>query len=109
MRSATDSATSLASSTSRDDQDGVIPSFIIPVDEANAAMRDFRKTVLARSASCVISGEGEPWFPGGPSPGIEAAHIVPQSHWNKYPLYGNHTLADANISAQLAAAWIATW
>lgn len=47
---------------------------------------DFRINFLANAATCVVSRKGKSWSGGVTGPGIEAAHIVPQIHWNTCPV-----------------------
>ncbi|KAG5984551.1 hypothetical protein E4U55_004334 [Claviceps digitariae] len=85
------------------------PAAEIPLDEARATMARFRTSCFIGGTRCAVSGKGRAWttYPGV-GPGIQACHIVPQQHYNVYPvpssfgrtLYNPHRLLEA---------WIRTW
>lgn len=91
-------------------EDDEFPETIIPRDEAAAIMKEFRQNVIGRSNSrCTITGKGGAWWVGtGIGPAVEAAHIVPQIHWNVYPDAAQGVAPLDNISA-LRDAWTQTW
>lgn len=81
---------------------------LIPRDERtemNKIMNQYAANVLLSCPSCVITGEGS--YLGFQGPGLEAAHIVPQSQWNVYPING--CVPDPSDFEQLKLAWRGTW
>ncbi|KAH9907245.1 hypothetical protein F4778DRAFT_528813 [Xylariomycetidae sp. FL2044] len=86
------------------------PESIISEEEARPIINEFCKSILAAGQTrCAISQKGGAWWPGG---GIgmvmEAAHIVPQVHWSKYPTR-DQGVADLHDRLALKDAWEATW
>lgn len=71
-------------------------------------MNSFRDDVWKQSGyGCAITREGN--LKGSPSPGIEAAHIVPQSHWHVFPMSDGQDIADPGNDTDLVYAWKGTW
>ncbi|KAH8744991.1 hypothetical protein F5883DRAFT_588344 [Diaporthe sp. PMI_573] len=68
------------------DDDG-FPETIIPKEEAAQTISEFRQNVIsAGNSRCAVTGKGSAWWAGDCiGPGVQAAHIVPQVHWNVYP------------------------
>lgn len=90
--------------------DELIPAFVISDEQARPIMESFRTNILANSETCVITGKGKAWFPGGTvGTGIEAAHIVPQTQWNTYPIHGDTSIASNDEPDELSDAWLCTW
>lgn len=90
--------------------DEPIPRVVIHPDVARPYIANFRSNVLANSSTCIITGMGKSWFNSGiVGPGIEAAHIVPQVHWNTYPVDDNGCIADIDKVNELQTAWLSTW
>lgn len=71
----------------------------------NKTMRDFAANVFQYCTECIITGKGNYYNTQGP--GLEAAHVVPQSQWNVFPIDGG--LPDPTDLAQLKLAWLGTW
>ncbi|KAI0435500.1 hypothetical protein F4803DRAFT_545378 [Xylaria telfairii] len=92
------------------DDDAVFPESIITETEARPIINEFRKAILTTGQTkCAISHKQGAWWPGG-GMGIvmEAAHIVPQVHWSKYPTR-NQAVAALDDCVALRDAWEATW
>ncbi|KAL2282144.1 hypothetical protein FJTKL_11185 [Diaporthe vaccinii] len=103
------------SPTKGGDGDGVadddeFPETLISKEEAAPIMSDFRQNVIGIGNSrCAVSGKGGAWWAGnGIGPAVQAAHIVPQIHWNVYPDTEQGIAPLADTSA-LREAWIQTW
>ncbi|KUI66774.1 hypothetical protein VM1G_02328 [Cytospora mali] len=83
------------------------PSIIFPND-ASRLMRLWPSNVFQHcTQGCVITGKGRAG--GVQGPGLEAAHIVPQSQWNTFPIDNSNSIADPGLSDQLLQAWRSTW
>lgn len=83
-----------------------IPSVIASPD-ARRIIKAFPSSVFELcNEGCVISGKGILRRLAGP--GLEAAHIVPQSQWNTFPIDGQ-SMADPGVVDQLQLAWRNTW
>lgn len=103
-------SSSLASSdTGTDDRDEEVPVQLVQREKARQLMDKFRTNVLTRSHQCVVTGKGESWLGMGIGPGVEVAHIVPQCHWNTYPLDEEQRVADRDVKQELEMAWRLTW
>lgn len=91
------------------DDDG-FPETIIPKEEATQIISEFRQNVIsAGNSRCAVTGKGSAWWAGDCiGPGVQAAHIVPQVHWNVYPDkdQGVAALDDFGV---LRDAWTQTW
>lgn len=99
----------VGSSGGRDDDD-VVPVQIIPPDKARYMVDKFRTNVLTGGVKCAVTGKGESWLGLGiGGPGVEVAHIVPQCHWNTYPIGENQRVANRDVKQQLEQAWRLTW
>ncbi|KUI74466.1 hypothetical protein VM1G_10187 [Cytospora mali] len=123
ISSLSQSATSSPLRTSRDEPilsptrtsgDEPIPQTIIEQSYARSLINSFRSDTLANSSTCVITGKGKLWFDSGNAgPGIEVAHIIPQIHWNTYPLdpdlYDGRQMANPDDASELKSSWEATW
>ncbi|KAH8743991.1 hypothetical protein F5883DRAFT_591102, partial [Diaporthe sp. PMI_573] len=103
------------SPTKGGDGDGLVdddefPETLISKEEAAPIISDFRQNVIGIGNSrCAVSGKGGAWWAGnGIGPAVQAAHIVPQIHWNVYPDTEQGIAPLADISA-LREAWIQTW
>lgn len=71
-------------------------------------MNAFARNVLQIcDQGCVITGKSI--YGGAAGPGLEAAHIVPQTQWNTYPINNNNEMADPDLVDQLELAWKCTW
>ncbi|KAG5994374.1 hypothetical protein E4U43_003244 [Claviceps pusilla] len=85
------------------------PAVQIPIEQARRIMAAFRTACLASSARCAVSGKGRPWYTiPAVGPGIQACHIVPQQHYNVYPVpsyYGE----SQHDPQRLHEAWTRTW
>ncbi|KAI0183904.1 hypothetical protein EV127DRAFT_464741 [Xylaria flabelliformis] len=109
-RSGSNSPTKVA-----DDNDTEVTGMIIPRDllidetEAKRTRDGFREGCLVRGTCCAVSGQGETWFfTPSVGPGIDACHIVPQRHYNVYPVGDDiHTIN--TTSDGLLAAYNKTW
>ncbi|KAI1146082.1 hypothetical protein F4825DRAFT_441765 [Nemania diffusa] len=103
---------SLSPNKNPEDVEDDFPESIISEEEARPIINDFRRTILtAGQTKCAVSRKGGAWWPGGGlSMGIvmEAAHIVPQIHWSKYPAQ-DQSIASLDDTAALKDAWEATW
>ncbi|KAI1132764.1 hypothetical protein F5Y10DRAFT_230734 [Nemania abortiva] len=91
--------------------DDEFPEAIIPQEEARPIINDFRQSILATGHTCcAISKKGRSWWNGGASlgPTIQAAHIVPQIHWNVYP-NDDQGVVSMEDNAGLRDAWNKTW
>ncbi|KAI0449066.1 hypothetical protein F5B21DRAFT_495628 [Xylaria acuta] len=101
---------SISPNNCADDLEDDFPESIISVEAARPIINEFRKAILATGQTkCAISQKGGAWWPGG---GIgmvmEAAHIVPQVHWSKYPAR-DQGVAALDDHPALRDAWEATW
>ncbi|KAG6368889.1 hypothetical protein INS49_003107 [Diaporthe citri] len=84
------------------------PETIIPREEATVIMSEFRQNVVgAGPLRCAITGKGSAWWANGLGPAVQAAHIVPQIHWNVYPYEQGAPPQDD--TAALRDAWTQTW
>ncbi|KUI63904.1 hypothetical protein VM1G_10596 [Cytospora mali] len=82
---------------------------LISLDKARPIIDSFRNNVLSNTTTCVVSGKGKSWCGSRlTGPGIEAAHIVPQVHWNTYPVDIDGRIV-ANTPNKLRSAWLSTW
>ena len=83
----------------------------IDINEAKRVVNDFRSSCLNRATCCAVSSEGEPWCPGSPiGPGVQACHIVPQHHYQLYPISGGQYDDVEDVSPRrLQEAWQHTW
>ncbi|OAA48503.1 hypothetical protein NOR_01753 [Metarhizium rileyi] len=81
----------------------------ISLEQARQTMAAFRTSCLAGSTTCAVSGKGRSWYKNpNIGPGIQACHIVPQQHYNVYPVpesFGK----DQYCSRRLREAWNRTW
>ncbi|KUI74580.1 hypothetical protein VM1G_10064 [Cytospora mali] len=80
----------------------------IPPDERREMTRiinQYATNVFQSCPRCVITGEGN--YYGIQGPGLEAAHIVPQSQWNKYPI--DEGIPESGNIELLKIAWRSTW
>ncbi|KAH8748273.1 hypothetical protein F5883DRAFT_240516, partial [Diaporthe sp. PMI_573] len=91
------------------DDDG-FPETIIPKEEAAQTISEFRQNVIsAGNSRCAVTGKGSAWWAGDCiGPGVQAAHIVPQVHWNVYP-DKNQGVAALDDIGVLRDAWMQTW
>jgi hypothetical protein len=91
------------------DDDG-FPETIIPKEEAAQIITEFRQNVIsAGNSRCAVTGKGRAWWAGDCiGPGVQAAHIVPQVHWNVYPDKDQGVASLEDISV-LRDAWTQTW
>ncbi|KUI64361.1 hypothetical protein VM1G_11151 [Cytospora mali] len=109
-RSPSPAKANLSHSPSPTRSDEPIPRTVISVDEARPYINDFRSNVLANQRCCAISGKGKSWVTdGGVGPGIKAAHIIPQLHWNTFPVDDDRAIASLSDISLLKRAWISTW
>lgn len=97
------------SDTNADLSNADIPVEIILPDQARSIISKFRTNVLTRGTTCAITRKGESWLGTNIGPGLEVAHIVPQCHWNSYPIKLNQGIANADIKPELEEAWRCTW
>lgn len=71
-------------------------------------MKSFREDVWKQSGyGCAVTRRGN--LGGSPTPGIEAAHIVPQSHWMVFPMNDQQDVADPEDDINLGFAWKGVW
>ncbi|KUI63341.1 hypothetical protein VM1G_11243 [Cytospora mali] len=105
-RSTSSSRTISLSPTRTDTTDTEIP-FSVPPGEGRSAIRNFRPSVFRNCTGCIFTGDG--YFEGLPWPGLEAAHIVPQSQWHTYPINEKKDMANPDAGDQLGLAWRGTW
>ncbi|KUI73262.1 hypothetical protein VM1G_09062 [Cytospora mali] len=81
---------------------------VISSERARPIIDTFRATILAAGNTCVITDRGKPWsFSVAAGTGLEAAHVVPQIHWNTYPVDNNGRVAKTD--RELSVAWLSTW
>lgn len=87
-----------------------VPMQIISPDKGQYMVDKFRTNVLTGGVQCAVTGKGASWLGMGlGGPGIEVAHIVPQCHWNTYPLDEDQRVADRDVKQELERAWRLTW
>lgn len=94
-----------------DDASDRYPPALVGKDEADSLINSFRQGVLTAAGSrCAISGKGKAWCPNAAlfGPAMQAAHVVPQLHWNVYP-DANQDIAAAEDSEALRDSWLSTW
>ncbi|KAI0873043.1 hypothetical protein GGS24DRAFT_465388 [Hypoxylon argillaceum] len=94
-----------------DDASDRYPPALVEKDEADSLINSFRQGVLTAAGSrCAISGKGKAWCPNAAlfGPAMQAAHVVPQLHWNVYP-DANQDIAAAEDSEALRDSWLSTW
>lgn len=104
------SSSQVTSDIGTESRDEEVPAQIIPVEKARPLVDKFRANVLTGGAHCAVTGKGDSWLgTGNIGPGIEAAHIVPQCHWNTYPIDEGQRVADRDAKQQLEQAWRLTW
>lgn len=71
-------------------------------------INSFRDGVWKQSSyGCAVTRRGN--LSGPPSPGIEAANIMPQSHWDVFPMSNKQDIADPDNETDLMYAWKGTW
>ncbi|EHA58527.1 hypothetical protein MGG_10925 [Pyricularia oryzae 70-15] len=93
-------------------QEAVIPTAIIDSQTGKEYINNFRSDVISINspAQCVVTGKGGYWCTGSPvGPGIQAAHIVPATHWSRFPLDDQQGIADTNNPENLKDAWYGTY
>lgn len=104
------SSSLVISDVGTDIRDEEAPTQIIPPEKARQLVDKFRTNVLTRGVRCAVTGRGESWLGMGiGGPGIEVAHIVPQCHWNTYPIDEDQRVADRDKKQELEQAWRLTW
>lgn len=85
------------------------PPDIIDPAATSQALDHFTRSVIELSSQrgCVITGKGD--LRGHAGPGLEAAHIVPQSQWNTFPINEKNGIANPEVDSELEIAWKGTW
>ncbi|GAB0136005.1 hypothetical protein EsDP_00004323 [Epichloe bromicola] len=85
------------------------PAVKISLEQARQTMAAFRTSCLAGSTKCAVSGKGRSWYMNpNVGPGIQACHIVPQQHYNVYPV--PDSFGESQYSPRrLREAWNRTW
>ncbi|KAK0725691.1 hypothetical protein B0H67DRAFT_571154 [Lasiosphaeris hirsuta] len=129
QRTASSSPSRSRSPTKGDDEfgkDDEVPDTIISVEEARPIIAEFRQSVIAAGdARCAVSRRGTAWWATGGAggaigPAVQAAHVIPQVHWNVFPVGiddgdgDGDSDDDRGIAAEddlpaLREAWEQTW
>lgn len=103
----------VTSDIGRESRDEEVPAQIIrliPAEKVRLLVDKFRANVLTGENHCAVTGKGDSWLgTGNIGPGIEAAYIVPQCHWNTHPIDEDQRVADRDAKQQLEQAWRLTW